>query len=55
MRRRLTISYRADSYLLPAAQRLIELFASFKDGVLSPKAGSRRPADRPKRSTRKAP
>ncbi|NML17846.1 LysR family transcriptional regulator [Azohydromonas caseinilytica] len=55
MRRRLTVSYRADSYLLPAAQRLIELFASFKDGVLSPKAGSRRTVDRPKRSAGKEP
>jgi DNA-binding transcriptional LysR family regulator len=44
MRRRLTIAYRADSYLLPAAQRLIELFASVKDGVISPQARPRRAA-----------
>lgn len=30
MRRRLTVSWRADSYLLPAAQRLIELLIAFK-------------------------
>lgn len=54
MRRRLTVSYRADSYLLPAAQRLIELFTSFKDGVLNPKDRSRRPVDRAKRNAGKA-
>ncbi len=54
MRRRLTVSYRADSYLLPAAQRLIELFTSFKDGVLDPEARSRRPGERAKRGTRKS-
>jgi DNA-binding transcriptional LysR family regulator len=54
MRRRLTVSYRADSYLLPAAQRLIELFTSFKDGVLNPEARSRRTGERSRRSTRKS-
>ncbi len=54
MRRRLTVSYRADSYLLPAAQRLIELFTSVNDGLIHPKAGSRRPANRAKRSAAKA-
>lgn len=52
MRRRLTVSYRKDSYLLPAAQRLIELFEAVKDGGLTPAALSRRSAPRPKRSKR---
>jgi hypothetical protein len=55
MRRRLSVSWRADSYLLPAALRLIELFASFKDGVLNPKGRSRRAAVQPQRGMRKAP
>jgi DNA-binding transcriptional LysR family regulator len=53
MRRRMTVSYRADSYLLPVAQRLIELFASFKDGEFNPDASSRRVAGRTERGTRK--
>lgn len=44
MRRRLTVTYRADSYLLPAAQRLIELFAGIQDDRISPKGRSGRAA-----------
>ncbi|WP_157265322.1 LysR family transcriptional regulator [Azohydromonas aeria] len=42
MRRRLTVNYRADSYLLPAAQRLIELFAAVQDGGPEPAPRARR-------------
>ena len=42
MNRRLTVTYRADSYLLPAAKRLIELLVETSGGIGSPKSRARR-------------
>lgn len=50
MRRRLTVSWRAEGYLLPAAQRLVELLAAFRHGTPEgASAAPRRAARAPRR------
>jgi DNA-binding transcriptional LysR family regulator len=53
MRRRLTVSYRADSYLLPAAQRLIELLVEPRGSARHPKSHARRTTGQASQSARR--